>query len=57
MLIGVTAVVAAWLASLQPTPERWLGVWMVELVVAGVIAVGMSARKAHAQGERMRSYA
>lgn len=57
VLIGVTAVVAAWLASLQPTPERWLGVWMVELVVAGVIAVGMSARKAHAQGERMRSYA
>ena len=30
---------------------------MVEMVVAGVIAVGMSARKARAQGERMRSYA
>lgn len=57
VLIGFTALAAAWLASLQPTLEAWLAVWMVELVVAGVIAVGMSARKARAQGERMRSHA
>ena len=57
VLMGLTALGAAWLASLQATPEGWLGVWIVELVVAGVIAVGMTARKAHAQGERMRSHA
>ncbi len=57
ILMGATAMVAAWVASLQVSPEAWLGVWTVELVVAGSIAVGMSARKAHAQGERMRSYA
>ena len=57
VLIGFTAIGAAWLASLQTTPEGWLSVWLVELIVAGVIAVGMSARKARTQGERMRSYA
>lgn len=57
VLIGLTAVAAAWLASVQGSPAGWLGVWMVELIVAGAIAVGMSARKAHAQGEQMRSYA
>lgn len=57
VLMGVTAVVASWLAAGRATPEGWLGVWLVELVVAGVIAVVLTARKAHAQGERMRSYA
>lgn len=57
VLMGLTALVAAWLASRQPTPAGWLGVWLVELVVAGVLAVGMTARKARRQGERMRSYA
>ena len=57
VLIGLTAMAAAWLASVQQTPVAWLAVWMVELVLAGILAVGMSARKARAQGERMRSYA
>lgn len=57
VLMGVTAAAAAWLAARQLSPEGWLGVWTVELVVAGILAVGMTARKARAQGERMRSYA
>jgi hypothetical protein len=57
MLIGVTALAAAWFASLQVAASAWLAVWVVELVLAGVIAVGMSARKARAQGERMRTHA
>lgn len=57
ILMGVTAAGAAWLAAVQPTAVRWLAVWMVELVVAGAIAVGLTARKARAQGERIRSYA
>lgn len=56
-LIGLTAVAAAWLAAAQPTAVRWLEVWVVELVVAGVIGVGMTARKARAQGVPMRSHA
>jgi hypothetical protein len=57
ILMGVTSVGAAWLASVQPTPWRWLLVWVVELVVAGALAVGLTARKAHAMGVPMRSYA
>jgi hypothetical protein len=57
VLMGVTALAAAWLAARQPTAEGWMAVWMVELVLAGVVSVGMTARKARAQGERMRSYA
>ncbi len=57
MLIGATAAGAAWLASIQPSPAAWLAVWMVELGLAGVIAVGMTARKARALGEAMRSQA
>ena len=57
VLMGLTALAAAWLAARQATPEGWLAVWTVELVVAGAIAVGLTARKARAQGERMRSYA
>lgn len=44
--IGVTAVAAALLASLQPTPGRWLGVWLATAVVASLIAFGTLARKA-----------
>ena len=57
VFMGITATVAAWLAALQPTPLGWLGVWSAELGLAGVISVGMTARKARAQGVRMRSYA
>lgn len=57
VLMGITAAAAAWLASLQPTIEGWFMVWLAELIVAGLIAVLMSARKARSQGERMRSYA
>lgn len=47
---GVTAVAAAWLASLQASPEAWLLVWMGELAVAAAIALGLTARKARSQG-------
>lgn len=57
VLIGVTALVAAALAAVQPLPSRWLAVWLCELLVAGVIAVGMSRRKARSQGEKLRSHA
>lgn len=55
VLVGVTAAGAAVLAAVQPTPGRWLAVWLVELVVAGLISVGMTVRKARALGLPVRS--
>lgn len=56
VLVGVTAAVAAAAAAAQPTGSRWLAVWLVELAVAGLVAVGMTARKARAQGVSLRSH-
>lgn len=43
--IGAIALPAAWLASLQPTPQRWLAVWLATAVVAaGVAAVTLSLK-------------
>lgn len=44
--IGAVALPAAWLASLQPTPQRWLAVWMATAVVAAVIAAVTLSLKA-----------
>lgn len=41
MLMGVSALVAAWLASTQTTAEGWRTVWLIELVVA--VAIGAIA--------------
>lgn len=49
MLMGVTALTAAWLAARQPTPVWWLAVWIGEAAVAFIIAaVGLvlKARRA-----------
>ena len=45
--MGVTALAAAALASVQPTPDRWLGVWALEAVLAIVIGIFAIQRKAH----------
>lgn len=57
VLLGATAIGAAWLAAGQETPAAWLGVWLAELCLAGVIAVVMTVRKARAQGVPVRSHA
>lgn len=47
--MGVSALVAAVIAADQPTPERWIGVWALELCVAvaiGSIAMQRKARRA-----------
>jgi hypothetical protein len=49
MLMGITALVAAFIASLQPRPALWLGVWIVEAAVScliGGVAMLQKARKA-----------
>jgi hypothetical protein len=44
--IGVTALGAAAIASQQPTPGRWLAVWLTTAVIATVIAASTLALKA-----------
>jgi hypothetical protein len=46
VMIGATALVAAPLAALQPTPARWLMVWLVTAVIATLIAALTMVRKA-----------
>ncbi|MEX0912869.1 MAG: hypothetical protein WD737_11245 [Gemmatimonadota bacterium] len=48
--IGVTALVAAVVAGMQTTPERWIAVWSVEALVALAIGGWTVARKAYAAG-------
>lgn len=45
---GVTALVAAWVASLQSEPRMWLAVWAIEAVVALAIWGVAVVRKARA---------
>ncbi len=55
--MGVTALVAAGLAWRQPTPERWLLVWLAELALAVVIAGVATLRKARAVNTQVFSTA
>lgn len=50
VIAGLTALVASWIASQQANEASWLAIWMLELVVAGVIAFGLSACKGVKQG-------
>lgn len=53
--IGVTAVIAAFVASRQPTPARWLAVWLATAVIASIIAAGTLAIKAKRAGAPISS--
>jgi hypothetical protein len=46
VVMGVTALIAAAVAWAQPTPERWLLVWLLEAMVAGAIGAAAIHRKA-----------
>src|SRR5688572_5667271 len=55
VLAGLTAVFAAWIGALQPSPAAWLAVWMLELVIAAGITLGLVARKARSLNQTMWS--
>ena len=44
--MGVTALIAAYFASRQPSTYAWLRVWIVEAIVASVIGLVSAYRKA-----------
>jgi len=46
VVMGITAVAAAWLAHQQPTDTRWLAVWLAEALVAVAVAAWSIVRKA-----------
>src|SRR5947208_15079843 len=46
MLMGSTALAAAWMADRQTGTERWLSIWIVEAVVALLIGISSAALKA-----------
>jgi hypothetical protein len=49
MLMGSTAMAAAWIASRQPRGARWLAVWLGEAVIAlaiGIIGAELKSRRA-----------
>ena len=56
VLAGLTAFAAAFVATAQPTQERWLLVWVAELLLAGALSVGMTVRKARSMGVPLRSH-
>src|SRR5215467_13892807 len=53
--MGITAMVAAFIASRQATPRAWLFVWLVEAFVAVAIAAPATATKAHRANSRLFS--
>jgi len=47
--MGVTALVAALVASQQSTPRAWFGVWLVEAFIA--VAIAAPYNRSHAPGK------
>lgn len=45
VLVGITALVASFIAASQPTPREWLLVWLAEGALAFVIGTGALVRK------------
>jgi hypothetical protein len=50
VILGSTALVAAWLAARQPTPAGWLKVWLAEAFLAVLIAFISIRLKANRRG-------
>ena len=53
VLMGVIAIAAALIAWRQPSPERWLVVWLVAAIIATLIGGWSMDRKARAAGSTM----
>ena len=54
MLVGLTALVASWLASNQEDAAGWFLLWMAELLLATVLASSLTWIKTRRQGTPLR---
>src|SRR5213594_645745 len=54
-VVGLTALPAAALAASQPTPGRWLAVWLAEAALAAALGVGSTWIQARRQGAALLS--
>lgn len=50
VVVGATALLAAWVAARQTSPLLWLRVWLVEAGIAVALALGTAYRKAGRAG-------
>ena len=50
VLMGVSALVTAVISGPPDNTTRWVGIWLIDAVVAVVIALGAMARKANVSG-------
>jgi hypothetical protein len=55
MVMGATALFAAFAAHLSKSPRAWLAIWMCEAVLALTIGLGFSWRKASRNGSSLLS--
>ncbi len=55
VLAGLSALPAAWLAASQADAAGWLVIWMLELVLASVVAFSLTAIKSVKQGRSLTS--
>lgn len=55
VLMGSSALIAAGVAAMQPTRERWLAVWIVDAIVALVLGGFTLVRKARRTGAPLSS--
>lgn len=53
--IGITALVATYLAAHQASPRGWLGIWLAEAIISLLIAGWLMDRKARATGTPLLS--
>lgn len=54
--VGISAILATWVASIQTTPETWMLTWSAESALAFFIATLSTHRKAQAAGESILSW-
>src|SRR2546429_9279978 len=55
VLIGVTALVATYIAAHQPTARGWLGTWLAEAIISLLIAGWLMDRKTKGVGTHLLS--
>src|SRR5438445_5452831 len=55
VVIGVTALVATYIAAHQPTARGWLGTWLAEAIISLLIAGWLMDRKARRLGTPLLS--